>query len=435
MSRLAFTTLFALAFLQLVAAIPVADAAALSNARLSLDARAGIPDRAGHDRRAATLSSASNAGSTTSSSSSTQSLLDMVAAVITKLSQAKAAKTAGLSTARKSYSAMVAFGASYTDNAHARSNADRGSLRNFAPFSTWNGRYTNGPVAVEYMVQSDLSPALPQGSGGVKLVDYAFGGSVVQNGLDGTGTAYPAAENQARPPRSDSSSRKERSKRTDECLYSQVANYLADLKGGSINVGSGRVLHYFNTGINPVMAIFNNMLRAGSSAQAVSYAQTAVANNANALIKAIRSINTDSTVQSKTNGHDFLIVGIPQMDLTPVAHNAIPSSYNQRQINAALSQLQALTNQYNTALSSFAQSFKSEVAGGNVYFFDLASLWTSLTNSGPEYGITQGTKTCLSGTKMCSNPNQYLYLDTLHPVTSVHKLWAQKMNALVAGNS
>lgn len=62
------------------------------------------------------------------------------------------------------------------------------------------------------------------------------------------------------------------------------------------------------------------------------------------------------------------------MDLTPVAHNAIPSSYNQRQINAALSQLQALTNQYNTALSSFAQSFKSEVVGGNVYFFDLASL-------------------------------------------------------------
>jgi hypothetical protein len=115
MSRLAFTTLFALAFLQLVAAVPVANTAAPSDSiRPLLDARAGFPDRAGHDRRAATLSSASNAGSTTSSSSSTQSLLDMVAAVITKLSQAKAAKTAGLSTARKSYSALVAFGASYT---------------------------------------------------------------------------------------------------------------------------------------------------------------------------------------------------------------------------------------------------------------------------------------------------------------------------------
>lgn len=109
MSRLAFTTtLFALAFLQLVAAVPVANTAAPSDTRPLLDARAGMPDRAGHDRRA-TLSS--NAGSTTST---TQGLLDMVAAVITKLSQAKATKTAGLSTARRSYSAMVAFGASYT---------------------------------------------------------------------------------------------------------------------------------------------------------------------------------------------------------------------------------------------------------------------------------------------------------------------------------
>lgn len=46
------------------------------------------------------------------------------------------------------------------------------------------------------------------------------------------------------------------------------------------------------------MAIFNNMLRSGSTPQAVSYAQTAVLNNAYALIKAIRSINTDSTVQA-----------------------------------------------------------------------------------------------------------------------------------------
>ena len=76
----------------------------------------------------------------------------------------------------------------------------------------------------------------------------------------------------------------------------------------------------------------------------------------------------------KRNGHDFLIVGIPQMDVTPVAHNAIPSSYNQRQRSAALSQLQTLTNQYNAALSSFAQSFTSEIPGGKAYYYDLANL-------------------------------------------------------------
>lgn len=83
----------------------------------------------------------------------------------------------------------------------------------------------------------------------------------------------------------------------------------------------------------------------------------------------------------KINGRDFLIVGIPQMDLTPVARYAIPSSYNQRQRDAALSRLQALTNQYNSALSSFAQSFKSEVSGGQVYYFDLANLVRSEVGS------------------------------------------------------
>ncbi|GAA5867633.1 hypothetical protein JCM3774_001538 [Rhodotorula dairenensis] len=401
MSRLTCTALFTLALLQLVAAAPLASAPALSDS-LPAPHAAPAPDADGAvlDRRAVDGSSAD----------ASAPLLDVVSAAVTKLSQAKAAKTAGLSTTRKSYSAMVAFGASYTDNAHARPSTDKGSLRNYAPFTKYNGRYSNGPVAVEYMVQTDMTPALPQGPGGVKLVDYAFGGSVIKNGLSGTGTAYPDAGN-------------------------QVAEYLADLKSGSIGVGSGRVLHYFNTGINPVMAIFNNMLRAGSDSRAVSYAQSAVADNANALIKTIRSINTDSTVKSKINGRDFLIVGIPQMDLTPVAHYAIPSSYNQRQRNAALSQLQTLTNQYNSALASFADTFKSEVVGGSVYYFDLANLWQSLTNSGPEYGITQGTKTCLSGSTLCSHPSQYLYLDTLHPVTSVHKLWAQKMNALVSGSS
>ncbi|GAA5985191.1 hypothetical protein JCM10908_002562 [Rhodotorula pacifica] len=404
MSRFACTAaLLTFALLQLVAAVPLREAATSIEARYAREARAASASSL--LRRAADSASSSN-GSTSAS----QGLLDIVAAAISKLSQAKAAKTAGLSTNRRSYSALVAFGASYTDNAHERSNADKGSLRNYAPYSSYGGRYCNGPVAVEYMVQSDLSPALPQGSNGVKLIDYAFGGSVISNGLDGTGTAYPATDN-------------------------QVASFVADLKGGSISIGSGRVLYYFNTGINPVMSIFHNFLQAGGDSNAFGYAQKAVADNANALIKDIRSINTDSTVQSKNNGRDFLIVGIPQMDITPVAHNSIPSSYNQRQKNTALSQLQTLTNQYNSALASFAKTFTSEISGGNAYFFDLASLWQSLTNSGPTYGITQGTKVCLSGSTLCNNPNQYLYLDTLHPVTSVHKLWAQQMNALVVGSS
>lgn len=46
-----------------------------------------------------------------------------------------------------------------------------------------------------------------------------------------------------------------------------------------------------------------------------------------------------------------------------------------------------------------------------------------MTNSPNLYGITAGTKPCYSSSngKVCKNPNQFLYFDTLHPVTTVHQ--------------
>jgi phospholipase/lecithinase/hemolysin len=51
------------------------------------------------------------------------------------------------------------------------------------------------------------------------------------------------------------------------------------------------------------------------------------------------------------------------------------------------------------------------------------------------YGLTASpiTKTCFDSTTggVCTDPKTHLYFDTLHPVTSVHRIMAQKMNALV----
>jgi len=54
----------------------------------------------------------------------------------------------------------------------------------------------------------------------------AYGGSVVKNGLSGTGANSPAA-------------------------VDQISSYLSDLRSGAFNPGSGRVLHYFNSGTSP----------------------------------------------------------------------------------------------------------------------------------------------------------------------------------------
>lgn len=92
------------------------------------------------------------------------------------------------------YSSLVAFGASYTDNAHPRNAEYASSLRNYWPYSKYGGRYQNGPVAVEQMVSSNISPKLKQSTQGIKLFDQAYGGSVIQNGLAGTWSSSPAAQ-------------------------------------------------------------------------------------------------------------------------------------------------------------------------------------------------------------------------------------------------
>ncbi|GAA5826664.1 hypothetical protein JCM11251_002842 [Rhodosporidiobolus azoricus] len=314
------------------------------------------------------------------------------------------------------YSALVAIGASYTDNAHSRDGKYADSLRHYYPYDKYSGRYSNGEVAVEYMVKSDISPALKQQKSGVKLIDYAYGGSVVQNGLSGTSASWPAAKD-------------------------QIVTYLSDLESGRISVGTGRVLHYFNSGINPVSQIWNNAIGQGMSATSISNAKAAITANSKAAAEAMRSINKNSKAVGSMHGVDYLLVGIPQMELVPTFGYQIPSSFSQTQRVQALALIKTLGDQWNAELRSFAASFKSETRanGSRVFYYDLAALWRSLHSSPRTSGITVAptTTTCYNSSTggVCGNPQNYLYFDTLHPVTSVHKLMAQKMNALVLGTA
>lgn len=55
------------------------------------------------------------------------------------------------------------------------------------------------------------------------------------------------------------------------------------------------------------------------------------------------------------------------------------------------------------------------------------------------YGIEQDpvTKTCYDSKSgaVCAKPATFLYFDSLHPVTSVHKMLAEKINAVVEGRN
>ncbi|KAM0791076.1 hypothetical protein ACM66B_004367 [Microbotryomycetes sp. NB124-2] len=307
------------------------------------------------------------------------------------------------------YSAVVAVGASYTDNAHSRDKKYADSLRQYYPFNKYGGRYTNGPVAVEYMTQNWTKPALKQSKAGVALIDYAYGGSVVNNGLAGTWAKSPAAND-------------------------QVKQYLSDASAGSIKLGTGRVLHYFNSGINPVAQIWSNALDQKMSYAAVYNAKRNVTANVKSMIDTITAVATSSKLASQIRGVDTLIVGIPPLETVPTYQYQLPKNMTQVDRKKALAVLGQLASQYNDALAAFALELKTQTSG-RVFFYDMAKLWRSMTASPSTYGLKQTFNACYDSStgKVCSNPDEYLYFDTLHPTTKVMKIMAQEMNGLVLG--
>ncbi|GAA5968324.1 hypothetical protein JCM11641_003810 [Rhodosporidiobolus odoratus] len=207
---------------------------------------------------------------------------------------------------------------------------------------------------------------------------------------------------------------------------SDIASYLSDLKSGSASVGSGRVLHYFNSGINPVSQIWYNTISSGMSTSAIAKASAAVTANTKAAAAALRTIATDSAVHASVHGSDFLIAGIPQLDLVPTFAHQIPSSYSSSQRSQAIALLKTLSDQWNPEMRTFTAALKGEVKNGRVFWYDMAALWSSMHSSSKSYGITASpvTSTCYNSSTggVCTSPSNYLYFDTLHPVTSVHKL-------------
>ncbi|KAL8277367.1 hypothetical protein RQP46_010207 [Phenoliferia psychrophenolica] len=300
------------------------------------------------------------------------------------------------------YTSLVAFGASYTDNAHPRSSAYASSLRNYYPYSNAQGRYSNGQVAVEYMVSTSLATPLKRSGVAVVLLDYAYGGSQIDNSL--TYGTSPATKD-------------------------QVSQYLSDLSSGNAAIGGGRVLHYINTGINPVTQIWTEAINAGSTRSAIATAKSKVSANVQAIATQMRSINTNGVVYTQAHGADYMIVGIPPLEIVPTF------SYQVSGDSTKLALLKSLSNQFNYELQSFTSTFKGEAKNGKVFWFDLASLWYSFHSSPSTYGFSVNpiTTTCYNSStgSVCSNPSTFLYFDTLHPVTSAHKIIANKINAVV----
>jgi phospholipase/lecithinase/hemolysin len=217
----------------------------------------------------------------------------------------------------------------------------------------YNGRFSNGPLAVEYLANSLHAP----------LTSFAWGGATTgigNSGDNGTQTSFgflglPGME-------------------------TQVATTLGSIPAQLIP-----------TSLFIVWGGPDDYISGGTVAQGVTDVLT--------IIGALQL----------AGAQHILVPGMPDLGLTPAYYGS-------------------------ASASGFSQAFdltlQANLPKGVTYFDTYGFMHYVVSNPGL-FGFTDVTDPCLVGTTPCSNPNQYLFWDSLHPTTAADAiLAAQFANAV-----
>jgi phospholipase/lecithinase/hemolysin len=275
---------------------------------------------------------------------------------------AAAALAVATATPAFAFDGIVAFGDSLTDNGNL---AAYGAAPG-APY--WNGRFSNGPVAVE-----DMAASMHLG-----LQDFAYGGAQT-----GTTNLYPQLNGTG--------------------VAAQVAGFGA-MTGGHADANS---LYFVWAGPNDFFAGANMFNPATATAAAANF------------MADIQSLYT-------LGARDFLVPLMPDLGVTPsaTATNLLYPGY------AGIASQQSAA--YDALLSASLQQFAATHAGVQMNVFDTAAFFAqqSATLASQGVNVTDSCFNAAAGT-LCSNPDQYLFWDGVHPTAMGHELLGTAFAAAV----
>lgn len=251
-----------------------------------------------------------------------------------------------LSARAESYSAVFVYGDSLSDNGNLF------AVSGVPPAPYYNGRFSNGPVAVEQLAAQLAAP----------LFDFAWGGATTGIGNSGDGGSQTSLGAFSLPG-----------------MLSELAAYPVPpaLISSSLFIVWGGA---------------NDFEAGGSVATAISDIDAIVA-----------------SLQASGATH-ILVPGLPDLGLTPEFYG---------DANAT-----AFSQQFNQGLQSTLPS--------GVVYSDVYGLLNSVTQNPGAYGLTDVTTPCFNGVSVCSNPDQHLFWDDIHPTTAADSILASQFQSDLA---
>lgn len=108
---------------------------------------------------------------------------------------------------------------------------------------------------------------------------------------------------------------------------------------------------------------------------------------------------------------NIMVVNLPDL-------GKLPGTSGNTQVSTGLS---ALSQAHNSGLAANL-NLLSQQSDVNIIPVDVNSLFNQAIASPEQFNFTNVTESCLTQTSVCSNPNEYLFWDRVHPTTVAHEL-------------
>lgn len=277
------------------------------------------------------------------------------------------------------FDSIAVFGDSFSDigNIHILSNGTQPGVWSY------NGRYSDGRVWVEYIQQFfSLTPLLPSLGGGI---NYAYGGATISNEYI---EAYSTALNAAVP-----------------SVLDQVTQYLEDTGGSSSSSIAEKRLHIVFAGYNDYWCyVYRNYTTAEGQDFNLTNVYTTVATN---LVRQVQRLYNDGA-------RVFLIGNVPNM-----------SSWAEASLQPqdVLDTYDVLVNGHNSLLASLLSKFEEECSDATVYDLDAFDCYNSISTCRAFYGIENVDDACHPNeSEGCGDIFSYKFWDYYHPTAHAHQI-------------
>jgi len=126
----------------------------------------------------------------------------------------------------------------------------------------------------------------------------------------------------------------------------------------------------------------------------------------------VNNLSNTVTALTAKGARNIIVVNLPDLGKTP-----------QERVQPTAAAISALTNSHNSKLTTALQEI-AQNRNINIIPIDANALFNEVIAQPARFGFTNVTESCLNQTAgtLCSNPNQYLFWDGIHPTAAGHRI-------------